>query len=102
MVMPGAVGLAIIDSFASGLPMLTTDISGHGPEIAYLANGQNGLMSENSTTAYADAMCSLLGDSSLESKLRKGCRRSVSAYSLPCMVNQFANGIERCLGQPKR
>ena len=44
MLMPGLVGLAIIDSFAAGTPIFTTDAPVHSPEIAYLENGVNGIM----------------------------------------------------------
>jgi glycosyltransferase involved in cell wall biosynthesis len=35
---PGMVGLGIVDSFAMLTPLITTDISIHSPEIAYLEN----------------------------------------------------------------
>ena len=42
ILMPGLVGLAIIDSFVAGLPIVTTDLSYHSPEIEYLQSGSNG------------------------------------------------------------
>ncbi len=43
-VIPGAVGLAIIYAFAFRLPVLTTNVPHHGPEIIYLKNGKNGFI----------------------------------------------------------
>jgi glycosyltransferase involved in cell wall biosynthesis len=39
LLMPGAVGLGILDSFSFQLPMLTTAEALHGPEIEYLRDG---------------------------------------------------------------
>lgn len=36
LVMPSLVGLAIVQGFAFGLPLITTDCPGHGPEYEYL------------------------------------------------------------------
>ena len=42
-VIPARTGLAILDSFAAGLPLFTTDIAIHGPEAeTYLIDGYNG------------------------------------------------------------
>jgi len=43
--LPGSVGLAIIDSFYFGLPLLTysPNIVHHAPEISYLEHGLNGM-----------------------------------------------------------
>ena len=52
MINPGVVGLNILDSFVAGVPMITTNCKGHGPEIAYLTNGENGLMTTTSLDDY--------------------------------------------------
>jgi hypothetical protein len=39
---PGAVGLGVIDSIVAGTPLITSADSAHGPEIAYLRDGENG------------------------------------------------------------
>jgi len=38
LLMPGAVGLVVLDSFALGKPMVTTQLTTHGPEIDYFTN----------------------------------------------------------------
>src|SRR6185369_11400099 len=59
---PGAVGLHIVDAFCAGLIMLTTENAKHGPEIAYLQNGVNGLATRDSAEEYANAVLGLLRD----------------------------------------
>ena len=41
---PGMIGLGILDAFAGGLPVITTDIDTHSPEIDYLEDGYSGIM----------------------------------------------------------
>ena len=41
---PGLVGLHVLDSFCAGVPMVTTADARHSPEIAYLEDGNNGLV----------------------------------------------------------
>ncbi len=43
---PGAVELAIIDCFALEVPLMMTKFPYHGPEVGYLKNRENGLMTE--------------------------------------------------------
>ena len=38
----GTAGLAIVDSFAAGLPLIATHLPTHPPEISYLRDGENG------------------------------------------------------------
>ena len=64
LLMPGLVGLAVVDSFATGCPLVTVDLPFHSPEIEYLENGVNGvcLPAGTTPTAYAEAVVELLGD----------------------------------------
>ena len=95
--MPGAVGLGIVDSFALQVPLVTTDIPQHGPEISYLENGLNGVMTENDPKVYADMVRRLLLDEERMEQLRSGCRESASRYTVEKMVDNFADGILKCL-----
>ena len=97
--MPGLVGLAILDSFALQTPMVTTDFPFHSPEIEYLENGINGIITDNDETAYADAVINLLKDDRRQETLIKGCIDSATRYSIEQMVENFAQGILKCLGQ---
>jgi glycosyltransferase involved in cell wall biosynthesis len=97
--MPGLVGLGIVDSFALGTPLVTTNVAYHSPEIAYLQNGVNGITvaNTNDPSVYANEVANLLLDDSALKKLVVGCKDSNSAYSLEEMVNRFAAGIENAL-----
>src|SRR6266571_2246355 len=68
--LPGAVGLAVLDAFAAGLPILTTRIPIHGPEIEYLEEGVNGLMTDPQPEAYAEAVSSVLSADEHLNRLR--------------------------------
>ncbi len=97
MLMPGAVGLGILDAFAAGKPVVTTRQGTHGPEIEYLQNGVNGIMVEREAGAYAAAVVRLLTDTSLYAKLCRGASRSASRYTLDAMVENFRLGINAAL-----
>jgi L-malate glycosyltransferase len=100
MVNPGAVGLAMVDSFACQVPLFTTDCGLHGPEIHYLANGDNAVMTSNSTAEFVEAVCHALEDSKLWSRLQAGCVRSATTYTMERMVEQFVIGALQCLEKP--
>ena len=97
MLMPGLVGLAIIDCFVASLPMITTDVPIHSPEIAYLENNINGVMSAYSLEDYVAVVVDILSDNEQLDRLREGCRASASKYTLDAMVENFATGILACL-----
>ena len=95
--LPGRVGLAILDAFAAGLPMLTTDISIHGPEAEYLEQRVNGLKVRHEIGAYASAIVELLTDRPRLHCLKKGAAESAARYSIEAMVRNFHQGITKCL-----
>ncbi|MBB4304788.1 glycosyltransferase involved in cell wall biosynthesis [Rhodobium orientis] len=94
-VMPGLVGLAIIDSFAAGCPMVTTNVPYHSPEIEYLSDGENGLITSDpeNVADYADAVAALLTDDALQARLADGARASVEDYTIERMARNFAEGV---------
>jgi glycosyltransferase involved in cell wall biosynthesis len=97
--MPGLVGLAILDCFALDLPLVTTKIPYHSPEIEYLNPGINGVMVEefNSPEAYADEVIYLLTHEDQRQKLVEGCRISKKIYTIDKMVGLFAEGVQKAL-----
>jgi glycosyltransferase involved in cell wall biosynthesis len=99
--MPGLVGLGIVDSFVLGVPLITTDIPIHSPEICYLENGANGLITADEPQAYADAVSQLLVDDAKLSILRNGCRDAAARYTVENMVANFADGVLSCLENPR-
>ena len=70
--MPGLVGLGVLDSFAYGTPMVTTDVPYHSPEIDYLRHGENGLIVADDVRTYAEAVTELLTDEAWRLQLRRG------------------------------
>jgi len=98
--MPGLVGLAVLDSFAFGVPMVTTAYPYHSPEIDYLTHGKTGWICDSwqDPIQYADAIVDLLGDSSRLASMKSACRTEASHYSVKKMSDFFCKGIMDCLG----
>jgi glycosyltransferase involved in cell wall biosynthesis len=102
VVNPGAVGLHVLDSFVSGVPMATTADARHGPEVAYLEHGVNGLHVLGGCPEYSRAVIELLSDAAYFERVRKASAVSAEIFTLKNMVENFVNGIERCLSTPKQ
>jgi len=101
LLLPGAVGLTVLDSFALQVPLVTIEDRYHGPEIAYLENGVNGIMLPASTeaSAYAEAVVRLLRDESRLTGLRDGCARASTVYTAEEMARRFADGLALALAR---
>lgn len=97
MLNPGLVGLSMLDSFVCRVPMLTTDCKIHSPEIAYLENKYNGIMTVNDIDEYSNTTIELLKNTELLNSLQKGCEASAELFTLEKMVNRFADGISNAL-----
>jgi glycosyltransferase involved in cell wall biosynthesis len=99
--MPGAVGLGIIDAFALEKPLITTAVPDHGPEIDYLVNGMNGIMlpKQVSPVDYATAIVDLMNDEKKLSALRRACAEAAASYSMEEMVKRFSDGVVSALGR---
>lgn len=59
-VMPGMTGLAIVHSFALGKPYLTIESKMHSPEIEYLVNNKNGLITKPDKNSFFKGIESLV------------------------------------------
>lgn len=98
LLLPDAVGLSVIDSFAFQTPIITTKGQYHGPEIEYLIDGENGsIVNTISPKVYAAQIIRILDDKARLNALKRGCRNSIEKYSLEQMVANYADGICRCL-----
>ncbi|WP_327354654.1 glycosyltransferase family 4 protein [Streptomyces sp. NBC_01304] len=95
MLVPGAVGLCAVDSFALRTPLVTTEWPYHGPEFGYLTHGRNALVARDET--YADQVAELLTRPRLLSGLRRACRCDAGHYTVEGMATRFAEGIEGLL-----
>jgi L-malate glycosyltransferase len=101
LLMPGLVGLAVIDAFAAETPLITVDGPFHSPELEYLTSADGVLMpSDSDPSDYASTVLNLLANQQEIERLRKGCRQSAREYSLERMVTNFAGGIQAALAQP--
>lgn len=97
MLNPGLVGLGILDSFVCGVPMLSTDCGIHSPEISYLDNGVNGVMTDDNLNAYVEAGVRLLHDDAALDALVAGCAASTKEYTVENMARRFASGVTNAL-----
>jgi glycosyltransferase involved in cell wall biosynthesis len=95
MLLPGAVGLGVLDSFALEIPLVTVDRAFHGPEVEYLRNGENGVKLPAGTDpqGYAIAVSRLLRDEEERKRLQAGCRDSAQVYTIEAMASRFAAGV---------
>ncbi|MBM5572353.1 MULTISPECIES: glycosyltransferase family 4 protein [Deefgea] len=94
---PGLVGLGILDSFVAGVPMATTDCGLHSPEVAYLENGVNGVMTANTLEAYVAAVTRILSDEQYASQLKQSAKAAAAHYTIENMANNFCAGILQAL-----
>lgn len=94
---PGSVGLNIIDSFYSMTPLVTIINSNHGPEINYLINGENGLFTEDDIYDYANTVVNILRDPIRLEELKLGCAKSAKLYTIENMADNFYHGIVKTL-----
>jgi glycosyltransferase involved in cell wall biosynthesis len=93
----GTAGLAIVDSFAAGLPLFATSLPTHPPEVSYLRDGENGRMTAHNAEAYAEAIVEVLTKPELMGRLRRGATEAGSKYTMEAMVENFRMGIKQCL-----
>ncbi len=95
MLVPGAVGLCAVDSFALRTPVITTPWPYHGPEFDYLEHGRNALVVGDES--YADEVARLLMSPRRLSTLRRSCRCDAARYTVESMAVRFAEGVRGLL-----
>lgn len=95
--MPGLVGLHVVESFALLTPLITTDIEYHSPEIIYLENGTNGIITQNTLESYVNEVIHIIQDKAYHHNLVEGCRKAREYYTIENMAARFANGICKAL-----
>lgn len=95
LLMPGLVGLAVLDAFALEVPLITTDIPFHSPEISYLKNGVNGeiVSPSDSVEKYTERVMYLLKNEAARQILVEGCRKAKDKYTIENMVENFSRGV---------
>ena len=97
--MPGLMGLAILDAGVVGLPVATTAFPWHSPEIAYLQAGYNGVMVEEweNPVAYGNAVTDLLRDVDRRQAMGHAARDVSERFSIQAMAENFSQGVLRAL-----
>ncbi|MGH4035874.1 glycosyltransferase family 4 protein [Actinomycetota bacterium Odt1-20B] len=98
MLVPGAVGLCAVDSFALRTPLVTTSWPYHGPEFGYLEAGRNAVVTPDSNPErYATAVAELLTRPRQLASLRRACRADAQRYTVEGMAARFTHGVEGLL-----
>lgn len=97
----GTVGLAVVDCFAAGLPLIATVLNTHPPEISYVKHGHNGLLVAHDVQAFTDSILNVLFDPSLMERLRRGAHESGNQYTMEAMVENYRVGVHKCLAMRK-
>jgi glycosyltransferase involved in cell wall biosynthesis len=102
--MPGLLGLAVLDAMVLGLPVVTTRFPYHSPEIAYLRDGATGVIVEEweDEAAYADAVVALLGDEPRREAMARQARADAEGYTIETMAKRFADGVVAALAASRR
>lgn len=94
---PGRVGLVATDSFALGLPIVTTRWNRHAPEFSYLAHGINALVLKDTIDELVEGVGRLLSSGELMKRLRDGCGASLGLYSMERSADAIRAGIHTAL-----
>jgi glycosyltransferase involved in cell wall biosynthesis len=103
LLMPGGVGLVVQDSFAFGVPMVTTENRFHGPEIDYLQDDVNGIMVRpgDDPAHYAAAVVELMQNETRRKQLAAAARADRDRYSSEDMCTRFSTGVRQALETPR-
>ncbi len=94
---PGLVGLAVLDSFAAGLPLFTTNLPIHSPEVDYLTDTVTGAITEFDQAKYAESVSACLNDPALLLKMSNAAKEASGMFSVESMAEKFSQGIFTCL-----
>jgi glycosyltransferase involved in cell wall biosynthesis len=92
---PGVVGLVINDAMALGLPTITTNYPTHSPEIDYLRDGINGVITSpwDDINQFADATVELLQNPICLAAMKAAAFEDGNHFSAEIMAARFADGI---------
>ena len=97
--MPGLVGLAVIDAATAGLPTVTTAFPYHSPEIAYINDGLNGVIVQDwkNSAAYGNAVADLFTAPERLNAMRAAALRMADSLTIETMAERFAEGVLKVL-----
>lgn len=95
--LPGAMGLAILDSFAFETPIVTMKYEFHGPEFEYIEDGHNAIVSEGNLEDYTEKVAGLMKDPQKINMMKVAAKLMILKYNIETMVENFIEGIEKAL-----
>lgn len=93
---PRGIGLSLMHSFAYSLPVITHDnLNSHGPEIAALSSGHNGLLyNKDSIDDLVEKIESLFNNPILRENMAANAYQTIkNNYSLDNMVKNFCRSV---------
>ncbi len=99
VVSPGPVGLVVTDSFAMGVPIITSINQNHGPEFSYLKNGYNSVIVQDSPSMYVEAINRVMKETELQKSLQFGLAKSLENFNIDIMTENYLAGLEEILGE---
>ncbi len=94
---PGLTGLVAVDSFALGLPLVTTRWNFHAPEFYYLENNVNAVITDPTIDSFSDAVIRILKDPLELNRLRRECLLNAKNFGVQNMAQNFHNGVTKAL-----
>jgi glycosyltransferase involved in cell wall biosynthesis len=97
IMMPGRVGLIAVESFALGLPIVTTNWKFHAPEFDYLRNGIDAVVTDNNVNDYAARIIAVLKDENLLLALKLETSRRSTVFNIELMAKNFNSGVRNSL-----
>ena len=102
VVLPGLVGLGVVEAFHHGIPPVATRFPHHSPEFVYLRDGVNGLVVDATAEGLSAAIVRLATDDALHARLAAGCAETAETLSVEEMARRFADGVLKALERPPR
>ena len=94
---PGLTGLNILDAFCAGLPYITTSVPFHSPEIDYLIQNRNGIITKYDENDFVKNIINIITSKKLF-EMSEHAYNSSKQYSIEQMAKNYTDGIVRCLG----
>lgn len=92
-IIPGRIGLAVLEMASAGLPMATFAASRHSPEIVYLKDGITGLFLTDDINVAAKELGTLLTDRPALERMRAEAVNTARKYTIQRMAANFAGGV---------
>jgi glycosyltransferase involved in cell wall biosynthesis len=93
LVIPGNVGLAVVHGFAHGRPMITRQHPLHGPEVNYIASGENGLIVDGDMEAFTETLARFADSPKWQQRLAAGALRTRDDFRIETMAERFHEAV---------